>query len=328
MLSSEPTTDSDHSGFARLVSRHPNSMKFAIQIAFSVLIASIASALTPSALRCENRVDPLGVEASAPRLSWQLLSAPGETNQSQSAYRILVASSQANLAADTGDLWDSGKVASSQSRAIRYAGPSLASAQQVHWKVRAWDAADQPTDWSTPASWTMGLLAQSDWQGASWMGAGDTSISLGSAVESATEDAVKWVQVDLGADTSLDSVQIRPQYHNDPGAGGWVAGYGFPLRFKVEVSNIADFSTSTVIADHTSADFANPGNNAVSLGAAGVTARYVRFTATKLWQRGAGLNYVFCLAEIEALSSSTNIALGKSVSANDSYEGSAGARII
>jgi alpha-L-rhamnosidase len=297
-------------------------MRFPI---FAILVASLitsALALPPTALRCENRVDPLGVEAATPRLSWQLQAAPGQTNQSQSAYRILVASSEANLAADTGDLWDSGKVTSSQSRAIRYAGPALTSEQKLHWKVRVWDQADQSTDWSAPATWTMGLLESSDWHGASWMGAADTSISQGYAVESATEDAVKWVQVDLGSDTALDSVLIRPQFHNDAGAGGWIPGYGFPLRFKVEVSNVADFSTSTVIADQTGGDFANPGHTTLSLPASGATARFIRFTATKLWQRGAGLNYVFTLAEIEAISGATNVALNKAVSANDSYEGS------
>ena len=105
----------------------------------------------------------------------------------------------------------------------------------------------------------MGLLGQGDWQGAAWIGAADSSTQLGYAAESATADAVKWVQVDLGGEVPLDSVVIRPQYHNDPGAGGWVAGYGFPLRFKVEVSNIPDFSSATTVADHTDADFANPG---------------------------------------------------------------------
>jgi alpha-L-rhamnosidase len=128
--------------------------------------------------------------------------------------------------------------------------------------------------------------------------------------------------VDLGADVPLDSVVIRPQFHNDAGAGGWIAGYGFPVRFKVEFSSVADFSTATVIADHTGEDFDNPGHAALSLPASGATARYVRFTATKLWQRGPGLNYVFTLAEIEASSGGMNVALAKPVSANDSYEGS------
>ena len=296
-------------------------MKFPFAAAVLASLSSGVFAMTPSGLRCENRLDPLGVEVATPRLSWQLQAAAGEAGKSQSAYQILVASSEANLSADIGDLWDSGKLTSQESRAIRYAGQPLASLRKAHWKVRAWDEADQATAWSPPAIWTMGLLEQGDWQGASWIGAADSSTVLGYAVESATADAVKWVQVDLGAEVPLDSVVIRPQYHNDPGAGGWVAGYGFPLRFKVEVSNIPDFSSSTTVADHTGADFANPGNTPVSLNASGVSARYVRFTATKLWQRGAGLNYVFTLAEIEAISGASNVALGKPVSANDSMEG-------
>lgn len=292
---------------------------------FTAVIASLVSqafALAPMFPRCENRADPLGIEATRPRLSWQFQAGNGETNKSQSAYRILVASTAANLASDTGDLWDSGKVASSQSKAIRYAGPALSPLQTVHWKVRVWDEADQPTEWGAPACWTMGMLEQADWSGASWIGAANTAPVLGYAVESATADAVKWVQVDLGAEVPLDSVVIRPQYHNDPGAGGWIPGYGFPLRFKIEVSAAADFTTSTMIADHTGEDFPNPGHSALTLPASGATARYVRFTATKLWQRGPGLNHVLTLAEIEAPSAGSNIALNKPVSANDSYEGS------
>ena len=297
-------------------------MKILNYAACIVALVSQAQALTPAVLRCENRSEALGIEPAQPRLSWQLQVGPGETNKAQGAYQILVASSAAQLSADTGDLWDSGKVLSAQSRAIRYAGPALASLQKVHWKVRLWDEANQPTAWSSPASWTMGMLAQADWQSAAWIGATDTASVLGYAVESATADAVKWVQVDLGADVPLDAVVVRPQYHNDAGAGGWVAGYGFPLRFKVEVSSVADFSSATVLADHTGEDFANPGHNAFTISATGASARYVRFTATKLWQRGAGLNYVFTLAEIEALSGGSNTAMTKPVSANDSYEGS------
>ena len=130
-------------------------MKHPVLAALLVALASAAQALTPTFLRCENRVEPLGVEAAEPRFSWRLQAGPGERNKTQSAYQILVASTVANLAADTGDLWDSGKVSSSGSKAIRYAGPALASLQTAHWKVRAWDEADMPTAWSDPASWTM-----------------------------------------------------------------------------------------------------------------------------------------------------------------------------
>ena len=150
-------------------------MKFPLCATIAACLVSHAMGLTPSALRCENRVDPLGIEAARPRLSWQLQAAPGETNKVQSAWQILVASSAASLSANTGDLWDSGKVVSSESKAIRYAGPALSSVQAVHWKVRVWDEADQPTTWSGPASWTTGLLDPTDWSGASWRSEEHTS---------------------------------------------------------------------------------------------------------------------------------------------------------
>ena len=56
----------------------------------------------------------------------------------QVAYPNLVASSEAKLKSDRGDLWDSGRVASSQSVLVSYAGKPLASHAQCFWKVRVW----------------------------------------------------------------------------------------------------------------------------------------------------------------------------------------------
>ncbi len=117
-------------------------------------------------LRCDGREAPLGVDVPAPRLGWRLESAV--RGAAQSAYRVLVASRAENLAADRGDLWDSGKVASSESVNVFYAGAKLAPAQQCFWKVRAWDAAGAESAWSAPSSWTMGLLAPENWR-AKWI---------------------------------------------------------------------------------------------------------------------------------------------------------------
>jgi len=79
----------------------------------------------PLELSCEYRINPLGVEAGKPRLSWILKSE--KRNQKQTAYRILVASSEADLEAGNGDLWDSGRVDSEQSVQIVYQGKKLNS---------------------------------------------------------------------------------------------------------------------------------------------------------------------------------------------------------
>ena len=70
------------------------------------------SELKPTQLRCEYLDNPIGIDALSPRLSWRLDS--DQRGQSQSAYRIRVASSLETLAAGEGDLWDSGKISSSE----------------------------------------------------------------------------------------------------------------------------------------------------------------------------------------------------------------------
>jgi alpha-L-rhamnosidase len=122
-----------------------------------------AAAITPAGLRCESRLEPLGVDARQPGLSWLVEST--ERAQRQTAYRLLVASSEKLLAVGQGDLWDSGKLSSSETVGIVYAGQPLRSGQRCYWKVQAWDQADRPSGWSKPTWWEMGLLAPADWTG-------------------------------------------------------------------------------------------------------------------------------------------------------------------
>ena len=130
--------------------------------------AARASALRVTGLTCEFSTNPLGIDVPAPRLSWRLES--GERGQKQTAWQVLVASSDDRLAAGEGDLWDSGKVASGETVLRPYAGRPLLSSERVVWKVRSWDAQDRPSQWSAPATWTMGLLDRADWKGA-WIAA-------------------------------------------------------------------------------------------------------------------------------------------------------------
>jgi alpha-L-rhamnosidase len=131
--------------------------------------AGETAAFHPERLRCEYLVDPLGIDVAKPRLDWILAGAPdAPRGQMQSAYRVLVASSPGLLAKDQGDLWDSGKVRSSETGFIAYAGAPLQSRETCYWKVRSWDEADHPSAWSGAESWEMGLLQPEDWQ-AKWI---------------------------------------------------------------------------------------------------------------------------------------------------------------
>ncbi len=125
-----------------------------------------AATLEPTALKCEYRVNPLGIDANPPRLSWILESS--DRGQKQTAYRVLVASNEEKLKAEQGDLWDSKKISSDQSVHVVYAGHPLRSRMRCYWKTRVWDKDGKVSAWSQPALWSMGLLKRTDWK-AKWI---------------------------------------------------------------------------------------------------------------------------------------------------------------
>jgi alpha-L-rhamnosidase len=122
-------------------------------------------------LRCEYAVDPLGIDAATPQLSWILEAArDGLRGEVQTAYQVVAGSTVAGLAAKRPELWDSGKVPSNRTLGIGYAGKPLRSGQEVFWKVRVWDRKGRASAWSAPARWEMALLDPDDWKG-KWIAA-------------------------------------------------------------------------------------------------------------------------------------------------------------
>lgn len=137
-------------------------------------------------LRADALSDPLSLQNDRPEFSWELRGATDAKNLSQSAYRLIVASSPNLLAKDEGDLWDTGKVLSSSTFGIRYAGSQLRSRGRAWWKVQIWDQAGREADWSSAASFGIGLLNPTDWK-AKWIH-GDAPKPL----EDLLQDA-KWI---------------------------------------------------------------------------------------------------------------------------------------
>lgn len=132
-----------------------------------VLPIQLQAAIQANQLRCEYLVEPLSIEKQRPRLSWQIEA--GGRGEIQTAYQIMVASTQELLSMDQADLWDSGKIPSNRSHQIHYSGRKLDSRQDCYWKVRVWDKNGLVSDWSDSAYWKMGLLDPDDWK-AHWVG--------------------------------------------------------------------------------------------------------------------------------------------------------------
>jgi alpha-L-rhamnosidase len=290
------------------------------------LVAFLAFAVAAAAievrdLRCEHLVEPVGIDVAHPRLSWEMRGeGRGSRGERQTAYQIEVMSGG-------GVCWDSGKVSSDRSVAVRYAGRPLVSVSRYDWRVRVWDGRDHASAWSASASFMTGKLNSDDWRG-KWIGVPDErpDNTLGFAVESRAADEAQWVQVDLGQPVPIERVVLHPMHHDDPAAGGWIKGYAFPLRFRLETSLAADFRESLSLADRTQDDFPNPGWAQVSFDGGGMTGRYVRLTATKIWHRGPGLPHACTLGEMQVFSAGRNAAEGAPVAASSSVEGYGWAR--
>jgi hypothetical protein len=283
------------------------------------------SEVVAARLRCEQTVDPLGVDAPQPRLSWQLQSE--QRIQMQTAYQVLAASGPERLARDEGELWDSGRVASDETLGVLYQGRPLQSSQRVFWKVRVWDKAGHASAWSAPATWTMGILSETGRSSpdgyalASWSARWITDPELlrwqrpqlGYRSEDTTDPVTtKWVQIDLGQSRALDAVRlhaVRPTV---------LEGLGFPRRFKVEVADDRAMDASTTIADFTEKDYPEPWAMHIELPARGASGRYVRITATLL-RVDAG-KACLALSQVEAISGGKNVAVGAKVTAHDSWE--------
>lgn len=134
-----------------------------------LLAASLSAQVRVTALRCEHLLNPQGIETSAPRLSWQLLS--DQRNTRQTAWELRVAGTPTDLLKGKNLVWNSGRQASDASVHVPYAGPGLSPGRRYHWQVRVWDASGKPSEWSEPAYWQMGLPGMAN-LGAQWIGPG------------------------------------------------------------------------------------------------------------------------------------------------------------
>lgn len=131
--------------------------------------AGAAATIRPVRMQCDGRVDPLGVQTEVPKFSWVPVAArPDLRGLSQSAYEVLVATTQRKLAEGDGNMWDSGRVEAVSGLRHAYRGKPLLAHTTYWWKVRLWSGNGHASAWSAPQHFTMGLLGAGDWM-AKWI---------------------------------------------------------------------------------------------------------------------------------------------------------------
>jgi len=107
-------------------------------------------------LRCERLQDPLGIDATAPMLSWIC-----EGGVFQSACQVVARNAAGAI------VWDSGEVQQSEME-LAWGGGRLRSRAALSGCVRLWDEGGAAGAWSDTATFEIGLLGASDWT-AKWI---------------------------------------------------------------------------------------------------------------------------------------------------------------
>jgi alpha-L-rhamnosidase len=259
----------------------------------------------PVDLRVEFEDEPINVDpARTPRFGWRVAAAG--RNENQTAYRIVVGRDPDSVADGDGAMWDTDVVESGEATNVPYEGPDLADDETYYWSVKVWTAEGE-SEWAEPARFGTALEPE-DWSG-EWIahqpGEGDTN-GWRSQWRAPDEGGEEWVQVDLGESRDVSEIVLQPanpativRTPDDTAVTlSWfenpIDGFGFPVSYRVEVSDDPEFGDATVVAEATLEDDddeeepeGTPEENEVTAQAhdgLDASGRYVRVTATELYE--------------------------------------------
>ena len=132
---------------------------------FCIALFTTTAHATPVHLRTNSLLTPLGLDTPQPIFSW--FSDAKASDWTQSAYEVLVVPEGEDLRTRRASAWDSGKVLSSQSLNVVYAGSPLKAQQRYAWKVITWDKKGRKTV-SAPTWFEMGIMTDDNWK-AQWI---------------------------------------------------------------------------------------------------------------------------------------------------------------
>jgi alpha-L-rhamnosidase len=116
--------------------------------------------MAPVDLRTGTRTDPLGIDATHPRLTWRQ---PAGSPQA-SAYAVQVSTDPGF----GGLVWDTGRIDDDQPVDVGYAGAALESRRRYWWRVGTWDSDGECAAWSAAATFETAILDPSWWR-AQWI---------------------------------------------------------------------------------------------------------------------------------------------------------------
>jgi len=186
----------------------------------------LLSQISIQSISVENQINPIGVGVSTPRFSWKLSSL--NRNESQSAYSIQVFKGKSQV-------WNSGKVNSSSSLFVAYAGEDLQSNSTYSAKVQVWNSGGKPSKIVT-TSFSTGLLNKEDWK-AKWITSGLAGDTVNGKVplfkhlfrvNKKVQRALAFVTAKGAYEATINGTRVGDSYLNP----GWTS-YNKHLQYQV-----------------------------------------------------------------------------------------------
>ncbi len=126
----------------------------------------------------------------------------------------------------------------------------------------------------------------------------------------------EWLQFDLERRQRIDRIVVMPAFIPTLGERG--VGYGFPKRFRIEISDDPQMRRSTVVVDRTTADVPNPGRFPEDFRIEPTMGRYVRMTSTRHFPVEDG--FIWALEELLVLSGNRSVAVWTPVESSSSFD--------
>ena len=130
------------------------------------------------------------------------------------------------------------------------------------------------------------------------------------------QERPQWVQIDMERSYPIDCVVAVPTHI--PAIRNRGEGYGFPLRFRIEVANDPGMADAVTVVDRTAADVENPGLYPLIFRLKPAEGRYIRFTSTRHFPVEEG--FVWALEELIVLSGNNTVGVGGISEASSSLE--------
>ncbi len=138
-------------------------MKPIIPLLIALFLYSVTVFADTKDLQCEHLTNPIGIDATNPRLTWRF--DDPSVNAQQTAYQIIVGTDSLQVLKGIGNVWQTEKTLSNDQLVV-YKGKALKPFTKYFWMVLTWDKNGKISTKAPISTFETGMMQSKNWQGA------------------------------------------------------------------------------------------------------------------------------------------------------------------